>query len=82
MLLSASAEVVHYQLRQLFEGGTGKYHRLEPELGNASPEMGDASEGNIKHLREAGSAYVGEHVERLEEVMEFLLTNSFLVNSE
>jgi patatin-like phospholipase/acyl hydrolase len=82
MLLSASAEVVHYQLRQLFEGGTGKYHRLEPELGNASPEMDDASEGNIKHLREAGSAYVREHVERLEEVVEFLYGNCLMQTEE
>jgi patatin-like phospholipase/acyl hydrolase len=78
ILLSASAEVVHYQMKQLFstEGCTGKYHRLEPELGNASVEMDDASEGNIRSLREAGSAFVREHVERLESVVEALLVNN------
>jgi patatin-like phospholipase/acyl hydrolase len=41
ILLSASAEVVHYQMKQLFsiKGCTGKYNRLEPEVGNASSEI-------------------------------------------
>jgi hypothetical protein len=38
--------------------------------------MDDASEGNIRSLREAGSAFVREHVERLNSVVEELLVNS------
>jgi hypothetical protein len=77
ILLSASAEVVHYQMRQLFstEGCAGKYIRLEPELGNASVEMDDASERNIRYLREAGSGFVFANVERLEGVTDLLFEN-------
>jgi hypothetical protein len=64
-------------MKQLFstEGCTGKYNRLEPELGNASPEMDDASDENIKYLKEAGSAYVLAHVDRLNEIIDFLYNN-------
>jgi patatin-like phospholipase/acyl hydrolase len=77
VLLSASAEVVHYQMMQLFsiKGCTGKYNRLEPEVGNASSEMDDASDVNIKNLKEAGSAYVLAHVDRLNEIINFLYEN-------
>jgi patatin-like phospholipase/acyl hydrolase len=77
ILLSASAEVVHYQMKQLFstEGCTGKYNRLEPELGNASSEMDDASDENIRNLKDAGSAYVLSHVDRLNEIIDFLYEN-------
>jgi patatin-like phospholipase/acyl hydrolase len=77
ILLSASAEVVNYQMKQLFsiKGCTGKYSRLEPELGNASSEMDDASDINIKHLKEAGSAYILAHVDRLNEIIDFLYEN-------
>jgi patatin-like phospholipase/acyl hydrolase len=77
ILLSASAEVVHYQMRQLFsiKGCTGKYNRLEPELENASSEMDDVSDENIRYLKEAGSAYVLAHVERLNEIIDFLYEN-------
>jgi patatin-like phospholipase/acyl hydrolase len=77
ILLSASAEVVHYQMKQLFslKGYTGKYNRLEPEVGNASSEMDDASDENIKNLKEAGSAYILAHVDRLNEIIDFLYEN-------
>jgi patatin-like phospholipase/acyl hydrolase len=78
VLLSASAEVVHYQMRQLFsiKGCTGKYKRLEPDLGNATPEMDDVSDENIKNLREAGGSFVLGNVDKLNEIIDFLYENN------
>jgi hypothetical protein len=43
--------------------------------------MDDASEGNIRSLREAGSAYVRENMERLEGIVEFLYDNAMCDNA-
>ncbi|MCL2026811.1 MAG: patatin-like phospholipase family protein [Leptospirales bacterium] len=74
VLLSASAEVVDYQMRQLFKTAecSDCYVRLEPELGKASPDMDDASDENIRRLIEAGEYFVSENVEALDEIVEKL----------
>jgi patatin-like phospholipase/acyl hydrolase len=78
ILLSASAEVVDYQMQQLFKVADCRdcYVRLEPELGKAKPDMDDASEKNILHLIEAGESYIKDHVEELDEIVHFLVDNS------
>ena len=72
ILLSASAEVVDYQMQQLFAvaGCSDCYVRLEPGLGKAKPEMDDASDENIRQLIDAGECFVKENAEKLERVVE------------
>ena len=75
ILLSASAEVVDYQMRQLFAvaGCKDCYVRLEPELGNAKPDMDDASDENIQRLKDAGEGFVQDHVVRLDHLVKRLI---------
>ncbi len=78
ILLSASAEVVDYQMKQLFKvaGCKDCYVRLEPELGNAKPEMDDASDENILQLKNTGECFVKDHVEELDDIIDRLIENS------
>jgi patatin-like phospholipase/acyl hydrolase len=68
MLLSSSAEVVDYQLRQLFaaNGHANSYVRIEPSLGKAKPDMDDASPANIQRLIDAANACIEENLEALD----------------
>ena len=77
ILLSASAEVVDYQMQQLFKvaGCSDCYVRLEPELGKAGPDMDDASDKNILHLKDAGECFIKDHVEELDEIINQLVIN-------
>jgi len=77
ILLSASAEVVDYQMKQLFKvaGCSDCYVRLEPELGKAKPEMDDASDENIRQLKDAGECFVKDNVMELDGIVERLLQN-------
>ena len=77
ILLSASAEVVDYQMRQLFKvaGCSDCYVRLEPELGKAKTEMDDASDENIRQLIDAGECFIKDHAEELEDVVIQLVEN-------
>ena len=77
ILMTASPEVVSYQLTQLFEvsGCSDCYVRLEPELHKANPEMDDASKENIKNLKEAGAKYIAENKERLDKIVNELVKN-------
>ena len=74
ILLSSSAEVTDYQMRQLFQtaGCSDCYVRLEPELGKAKPEMDDASDENIRRLIDAGEYFINEHAETLDKIVERL----------
>jgi len=77
ILLSASAEVVDYQMKQLFKVAdcSDCYVRLEPELGKAKPEMDDASDKNIQQLKDAGECFIKDHVEELDEIARRLCQN-------
>ena len=75
LLLSSSAEVVDYQMRQLFRStGQGNYIRLEPALAKAKADMDDASPANIQKLTDAAHAFIEENIERLDEIAK-LITN-------
>ncbi len=78
ILLSASAEVVDYQMRQLFKvaGCKDCYVRLEPELGKAKPEMDDASDENISQLKDAGECFIKDYAEELDDIVNRLTKNS------
>ena len=75
ILLSASAEVVDYQIRQLFKVAecSDCYVRIEPELGKASSEMDDASDKNISHLKDAGDFFIKNNVEDLDKIVQHLI---------
>jgi len=77
ILLSASAEVVDYQMKQLFNvaGCSDCYVRLEPELGKAKPEMDDASDENIRQLKNTGENFINDHLEKLDKIANSLLKN-------
>jgi len=66
---------VDYQIRQLFKvaGCRDCYVRLEPELGKANSEMDDASDKNIRQLRDAGGIFINDHIEELDEVVQHLI---------
>jgi len=62
IMMSASAETVHYHLTQIF--GTLKskdqkdYHRLEPKVVSADNEMDNASVENMQKLKEDALGYL------------------------
>jgi len=74
ILLSASAEVVHYQIKNLFKvaGCNDYYQRLEPELGDAKPEMDDVSDANIRRLLYSGESFIQNNTEKLETIIDRL----------
>ena len=78
ILLSASAEVVDYQIKQLFylAGCSDCYVRLEPELGKAKPEIDNVSNTNIQQLIDAGEYYIKDHVNQLDKIVENLIKNN------
>lgn len=78
MLMTASPEVVHYQLEQLFDvaGCTDCYVRLDPKLENASPDMDDVSDQNIRHLKEAGASFIANNTAQLDGIVEQLIINN------
>jgi len=78
ILMTASPEVVSYQLTQLFDvsGCSDCYVRLDPELRKASPEMDDVSDKNIKNLEEAGTYYVNQNKGKLDKIVEDIIANN------
>lgn len=79
MLLSANAETVDYQMKQMYETlGTRNqqnYHRINPELKNASPEMDDASPKNIEALIQAGLSYIEANRKELNSIVKKLIAH-------
>jgi hypothetical protein len=65
MAASASAETVDYQLKQLYKaaGVPKQYLRFKPKLPvDVKPEMDNASDENLRALKELGE-YVAEECE-------------------
>ena len=56
IMMSGVAETVDYQLKQIFDSVSNpdQYVRIQPELGDASPAMDDATTKNLKDLKKAG----------------------------
>ena len=78
MMMSASAEVVSYQVKKLFEaiGCSDYYIRLEPDLGMANTEMDDVSAKNIKNLENAGLIFVDSNETLLNTIVDELIKNN------
>ena len=58
IVLSGAVDSVDFQLQQIFEStdAAQNYIRINPELGDAKPEMDNASSQNLDALKEAGQA--------------------------
>jgi len=79
ILMSASAETVHYQ-QELFFKPNGKpdkgiYVRLEPSVGQASEAIDCATPQNLQALRRAAEAFVAQHEAELNRVVDVLIAN-------
>jgi hypothetical protein len=74
-MLTGASETVDFQMKHIFDAiGCGdKYFRINPEIGYASIEMDNASEENLKALKEAGITAAREHDKELEAVAAFLV---------
>jgi patatin-like phospholipase/acyl hydrolase len=79
ILLSSNVETVDYHLKKMYETlgarNTQNYHRLMPELNNASPEMDDTSKDNIFNLIQAGLKYISQNKKELDHIVKKLIKN-------
>ena len=75
IMMSGVAETVDYQLGQIFDsvGEPDRYVRIEPKLGNAKPEMDNATIENLQNLKEAGEQCVQENNDRLDQAANHLM---------
>ena len=76
IMMSGNSETVDFQLKQIFDAvdNSNDYYRLKPSIYNASPEMDNASETNLKALKEAGMQYVSENSEMLDDIVKKLIS--------
>ncbi len=79
ILMSGNSETVDYQLRQVYKTlpapEMGNYHRLEPSLREAMPEMDLADTINLENLKQAGLWFVNRNKAELDEIARKVLTN-------
>jgi uncharacterized protein len=79
ILLSSNVETVNYHLHKmaqtLHKNDCENYHRLMPDLHNASPEMDDTSRENIQELIQAGLLYVEKNRDNLIDIAKKLIDN-------
>lgn len=79
ILLSSNVETVDYHIQKMFETlgprNKKKYHRLMPDLKNASPEMDDTRKNNIFELIQVGFVFVDENQEQLKAIAKKLIKN-------
>ena len=75
IMMSGNAETVNYQLRKIWEttGTPEDYIRLEPSLYEASSNMDDASDKNLKALHDAGKQFVAENETLLNNIADKLI---------
>ncbi len=76
IMMDANSETVDYQLNKIFEstGGTDRYYRLQPELENADPDMGNASKKNIKALVKDALEYIEVNKDKLDKIVKLIIT--------
>jgi uncharacterized protein len=79
ILLSSNVETVDYHLEKMFETlgprNSKNYHRLMPELHNASPEMDDTSKENIAELIQSGLFFIEKNRAQLKSIAKKLIRN-------
>jgi hypothetical protein len=76
IIMLGVAETVDYELRKLFEAvrAARQYVRIDPELGDASPDVDDTSPENLRCLTEAGVKAARENDAMLNAVVKFVMT--------
>ncbi len=77
IMMSGVAETVDYHLKQIFNAveRPDQYLRIDPDLGDASREMDDASIENLNALKEAGTECALSHDKELTELAKILIAN-------
>lgn len=79
ILLSSNVETVDYQIQKMYETlgerNSQNYHRLMPNLINASPEMDDTSSKNIFNLIQDGLLFINENQEQLDQIVKKIIKN-------
>lgn len=76
IMMSASAETTHYHLLKMFaaQGNQRNYMRIQPSsLGNAKPDMDDASPNNLIALKEVGIKTAETYNDDLDTIVDILL---------
>ncbi len=80
IMMSSSSEVVHYQVKQLFDVAecTSCYNRLEIDLGTKTSEMDDVSKGNIARLQQVSADFCKNNSALLDKIVDDLIANQIL----
>ncbi|HEX8517147.1 MAG TPA: patatin-like phospholipase family protein [Bacteroidia bacterium] len=75
IMMSGASDTIDFQLKQIFDAGDNgdNYIRINPEMGEADTEMDNASEENLKALKEAGIATAEKYDDDLEKIAQFLV---------
>ncbi len=75
IMLSGASETVDFQMKHIFDaiGCSDNYFRINPDIGEASIEMDDASEKNLQALKDAGTTAAKKYDKELERVAKFLV---------
>lgn len=74
--MSASAEIVSYQLDKFFDSSEqtrNNYVRIDPELKYAKKDMDDVSDKNINNLIDAGHSCALKYIDKLEDIAKKLI---------
>lgn len=77
VMMSGNSETVSHQLEWLFDAGNNNegFIRIEPELIHAKPTMDDASNSNMKALREDAIRYVKDNSMKINNLVDKLIKN-------
>lgn len=81
IMLSGASETVDFQLKHVFDAIDcgDNYYRINPDIGRASIEMDDASEGNLKALKEAGIAAALKYDQELNDIAAYLVESNSVI---
>lgn len=85
IMMSGAAEVTHYHLCKMFSarGNEQNYVRIQPtDLGNADPDMDNASEKNIQALVEVGKKTAESCNAELDRIVDILIKDKDKVEFE
>jgi patatin-like phospholipase/acyl hydrolase len=75
VMINGASEAIERELTVLFQSfqASTQYHRIQPELLEASQEMDDASPENINRLMQAAAACIEKHKDELEVIIHRLI---------
>ncbi len=81
IMMSGASDTIDFQLKQIFDSidNSKDYIRINPEIGEADPEMDDASASNLEALKEAGIAEAEKYNDKLETIADYLIKSQAIV---